>query len=353
MRTSVTGRLLLVTPGFPADEQDDTCLPAVQEYLWALRRQAPGLRVSVLALHYPHGARRYAWHGCDVLALGSGQRRWPWRWLDLRRAVHAAQALSVEQPVTILHALWLTDAAWVTAHVAQRLRRPWVASLMGQDARTDNRWLHLLRLGRARVTAPCARAASEYARATGRHAQIVPWGLAPTTGTAPPWAERTLDVLGVGALIALKDFARFVDLAAELNRAGRLGQARLIGTGPARAALEARAAAAGLGTRFACVGVQPRPQVLATMAQARVLVHPARYEGFGLVLAEALAHGMAVVARPVGIAEPSERMRVCAQDEDFLPATLDLLAAGGDGQPRLLFPIERTVAGFLDLYGLA
>jgi glycosyltransferase involved in cell wall biosynthesis len=351
MVTQAKGHVLLVTPGFPADEQDDTCVPAVQEYLAALRCQAPELRVSVLALHYPpRTRRRYLWQGCDVLALGSGQRRWPWRYFDLRRAIASAQVLGRVQPFTVLHALWLSDAAWVAARLARRLGLPWVASAMGQDARASNRWLRLLPLSSARVTAPCARAAAEYAQVTGRRAQVVPWGLAPVTGDGRPWSQRRLDLLGVGALIALKDFTRFVDLAAELHRAGRLGQARLIGTGPERAALEARAAAAGLGGHFECLGALPRPRVLETMADARVLVHPARYEGFGLVLAEALAQGMAVVARPVGVAEPSERVRVCARDEDFLPATLALLAAGGDGTPWQPFPIERAVADFLRLY---
>lgn len=348
--TPDTGHVLLVTPGFPADEQDDTCVPAVQEYLRALRQRAPALRVSVLALHYPRIARCYDWHGCRVLALGSGQRRWPWRLLDLRRAVRAADRLAEDRPFSVVHALWLTDAAWVAARLARHLRRPWIASVLGQDARADNRWLRVLPLARARVTAPCARAATEYARATGRTALVVPWGLGPPTERTPPWSQRTFDLLGAGALIALKDFARFVDLAAELHAHGRLGQARLIGAGPERAALEARAAAAGLGARFECLGALPRAQVLAAMADARVLVHPARYEGFGLVLAEALAHGMAVVARPVGVAEPSARVRVCTRDEDFLPATLALLAADGDGQPVLPFPLDRTVDGFLELY---
>lgn len=68
------------------------------------------------------------------------------------------------------------------------------------------------------------------------------------------------------------------------------------------AGIRARAAAAGLQDRVTVLG--PLPDLTGAYAAADVLVHPTIYDTFGLVVAEAMAHGVVpVVTRRAGIAE--------------------------------------------------
>ncbi|OGL01419.1 MAG: hypothetical protein A3E31_16510 [Candidatus Rokubacteria bacterium RIFCSPHIGHO2_12_FULL_73_22] len=83
-------------------------------------------------------------------------------------------------------------------------------------------------------------------------------------------------------------------LAAEVPSARVL----LVGDGPERAALEARARALGVAARLHVTGATP--EVAAHLAAADVLAAPSRNEGMGRALVEAMALGLPVVATAVG-----------------------------------------------------
>ena len=70
------------------------------------------------------------------------------------------------------------------------------------------------------------------------------------------------------------------------------------GDGPLRMRLEEEIRAAGLPIRI--TGQLEHSEMLATMAAARLVVIPSRYEGFGLTALEALALGRPVVASTAG-----------------------------------------------------
>jgi glycosyltransferase involved in cell wall biosynthesis len=74
------------------------------------------------------------------------------------------------------------------------------------------------------------------------------------------------------------------------------------GAGAERALWERRCADAGLGTRVRFLGF--RADIAAVIAAADVLVHPARYEAYGLGVHEAICRGLpAIVTASAGIAE--------------------------------------------------
>jgi glycosyltransferase involved in cell wall biosynthesis len=71
----------------------------------------------------------------------------------------------------------------------------------------------------------------------------------------------------------------------------------VLGEGPERAALEARARDLGISARVYLPGRVP--DVAAWLDRATLLVHPARWEGFGLGVLEAMVAGLPVVASDV------------------------------------------------------
>jgi glycosyltransferase involved in cell wall biosynthesis len=72
----------------------------------------------------------------------------------------------------------------------------------------------------------------------------------------------------------------------------------LVGDGPERAALEAQAAALGVGERLRVTGATD--DVAHCLAACDVLAAPSRNEGMGRVLVEAMALGLPVVGTRVG-----------------------------------------------------
>jgi glycosyltransferase involved in cell wall biosynthesis len=120
-------------------------------------------------------------------------------------------------------------------------------------------------------------------------------GLDADPGARDP-SDDAGDALYVGRLSPEKGVDLLIDAAAQLPEM----QFRVVGDGPERGALAARA-----GTNVAFTGRLDRSGVLAALARARVLVAPSRgQEPFGLGVIEAAAVGVpAIVTRVGGLPE--------------------------------------------------
>ena len=130
---------------------------------------------------------------------------------------------------------------------------------------------------------------------------------------------------------------------------GRHPEAQLRLVGPVtqpdyRAEIEARAAALGVSDRLTIVGaLKPgSPELVAEYAKADAFVLPSRHEPFGIVVLEAWAAGVPVVASAVG-----GLGRLCAAHPDaaltFPPGDLDAL----DAKLALLLSKERPAAAMV------
>jgi len=105
-------------------------------------------------------------------------------------------------------------------------------------------------------------------------------------------------VAGVGRLVPIKGFDLLVAALPDVLARVPSTQVVLVGDGAERAALQARAAALGVGDRLRITGAVT--DVTVYLAAADVLVAPSRNEGMGRVLVEALALGVPVVGTAVG-----------------------------------------------------
>ena len=105
-------------------------------------------------------------------------------------------------------------------------------------------------------------------------------------------------IAGVGRLVPIKGFDLLVDALPAIAAQVPSARALLIGDGEERAALEARAAALGVGARLSITGAVT--DVEGVLAAADVLAAPSRNEGMGRVLVEAMAIGLPVVGTMVG-----------------------------------------------------
>ena len=84
--------------------------------------------------------------------------------------------------------------------------------------------------------------------------------------------------------------------AHDAQRAGDVTMLDVVGDGPDREALVARAASLGLAERVRWYGALPQPALVPLYQGARVLAIPSREEGLGLVAVEAQLCGTPVVA---------------------------------------------------------
>lgn len=117
-------------------------------------------------------------------------------------------------------------------------------------------------------------------------------------------AGRRLRVLSVGRLSPEKGQAGLVEAFARVFRKGVDAELRVIGEGPERPRLEAAAAREGVADRCSFPGSRSEEEVAAELAEADVFALSSTLEGLPVVLMEAMASGLPVVApRLSGIPE--------------------------------------------------
>jgi alpha-1,3-rhamnosyl/mannosyltransferase len=134
------------------------------------------------------------------------------------------------------------------------------------------------------------------------------------------------------------------------------------GGGPADAAVAAEIARSGLGGRVRRLGRVPAADLAALTGEATALVFPSRYEGFGLPVVEAMAHGCPVVAaattalpevvgRGGQLLDPDDEAAWAAAMTELLTDPAARAAWSTAARERAgHFSWSTTAAGVLDLY---
>lgn len=344
--------ICILTPGFPAHAQDDTCMPYLQDYLRNLQEIHPETRISVISFQYPFSRRRYTWQGMDVYPLGgrNSRLRKPLTW---RRAMRTFQALHRAHPVTVLHSFWLQEATRLGQRMSRESGVPLVATIMGQDAFPKNRHLRRLDFTRMQVTALSERSADAFRQSTGHPVDaILPFALHTPLAwqDTHPDPERPIDIIGVGSLIRLKKYDRFLRVLRLLVDHRPQLRAVLIGDGPERRRLQAMARALDIADNLEFLGNLPRADVLAHMARAKVLLHPSLSEGHGYVFDEALSRGLHIVSNAAGLASPLDKWALHPDAIRQADAVAHFLDQPVDFQPRILRTAESSVHGFGEVY---
>jgi glycosyltransferase involved in cell wall biosynthesis len=115
---------------------------------------------------------------------------------------------------------------------------------------------------------------------------------------------RSLEILTVGRVVPVKGQSLLVEAVAELRRRGIDARLTIVGDGPQLADLRALAARLGVGDHVDFAGPVGQHEIAAHYARADVFALPSFAEGLPVVLMEAMASGLPVVAsRITGVPE--------------------------------------------------
>lgn len=292
--------ILIITPGFARNEQDD-CIPAFQDFIDEWSSFPRQFHLTIVATQYPEKGR-YMYNGIDVFAIGGKNKRGLSKIRTWSKALSIVRKVHKAKPIDLIHSLWLREAALLGDKFSGFYRIPHMCTLMGQDARADNTYWR-------QVSPDMLVTLSEYQKGflEGRENVQIPWSPRRVVQNSE---EKGYDIVGVGSLIQVKNWRRFIDIASCVNGKPRVA---IIGGGVLESELKAYADDKNVSIEF--TGEIERNRVLGIMRNSKVLLHTADYESYCMAMVEASMQGCHVFSTSVGIAPELDEIRTF-QNED-------------------------------------
>lgn len=342
--------VLLLTPGFPKDEDDFLCTPPVQDYLLKYKEVFPKTKFSVIAFQYPYEQANYTWNGVNVYSLGGNNSRIK-KLSVWKEAIKRAKQIHKDFSVTSIHSLWFGECTLVGYYLSHKLKCNHICTLMGQDVQSSNYYLKILDTEKIKIISLSQNQSNEFYKITKRNVDDeIFWGIQDQDYNIN--TERNIDLLAVGSLIQLKNYSLLIKTVSEIVKEFPKLVCKLVGDGPDYLKFKTMALQYGVDNNIEFTGLLSRKEIFMLMKQSKIFVHPSKFEGSGFVFAEALANGMNIVSFNVGYAKQSEKWLIAKDDNEFISHTKKLLSTKLSYEPLNIFPISETVYKYHQLYNL-
>jgi GalNAc-alpha-(1->4)-GalNAc-alpha-(1->3)-diNAcBac-PP-undecaprenol alpha-1,4-N-acetyl-D-galactosaminyltransferase len=259
-----------------------------------------GFRIAIATLEDAGGPPFYPLSGeVEVVPLGAGQREQPASPRGTLRRIREVRRLYDERLPSAVVAFM--HSSYVPAAIGLAGRRvPLVASEHNVYANYSDsiaeRWLLRACARRAQaVTVLSEDVRATFPKGVRERMVVVPnpvW-VPPTEGGGLARLRKEEVILAVGSLTAQKDHLTLVRAFYGVTQEFPDWRLRIVGEGPLRHQLETEIDHLGLAGLVELPG--QTDNVSDEYRRAALLVTPSRYEGFGLVTAEALAHGVPAI----------------------------------------------------------
>jgi glycosyltransferase involved in cell wall biosynthesis len=293
--------LVILTPGFPSNEGDSTCLPTQQNLVRAFNAIDPALEIIILSIQYPYVRSEYKWFGNTVKTYNGKNLNLLRRitlWLVIYQEI---KRICKDKNVMAILSFWCGEAAFIGHWFAKFNSISHFCWICGQDARKQNLFVKLMRLRPAELVAISKFIQEEFKR---NHcimpAHIVENGIVEDHNQEQK--DRSIDIIGVGSLTSLKQYNVLVDVVHQLSGERKL-QAMICGSGPGAVPLQQKIDSCGLKDNILLTGEISNAAVKDLLLQSKILLHPSSYEGYSTACLEALQSGCFVISftNPGGI----------------------------------------------------
>jgi glycosyltransferase involved in cell wall biosynthesis len=343
-----TDTLIIISPGFPSDETDSTCLPAVQRIVRTLNQVFPKLKITIVSLQYPFRRDYYQWHKNEVHSF-NGQTALLFRPLVWARVSLKLSEIVARRNVIGIVSLWCQETALIGKHFGKLKNIRHFIWLQGQDACAGNRYVRHINPSPRELIAMSEFLAEEFEKNYGiRAANIIQNGLNPDLVDNVS-TKKTIDILGVGSLISLKRFDLFIKTVRAVYQEKNDLKAVLIGGGPEEQKLRTLISDTGLQSVVTMTGTLDHPLVLEYMRRSKILLHSSSYEGYSTVSVEALYYGCHVISQTYAEKREIKHWHV-VNDQALTSECLQVLDGQTDHSPILANDLREEVKKLMNLF---
>ncbi|MDZ4665558.1 MAG: glycosyltransferase family 4 protein [Bacteroidota bacterium] len=290
--------LIILSPGFAANEADTACIPALQQFVIQLKQLRPELLIKVFALHYPFKEGKYMWNGVECYSFGGKNKRGIHAWYLRKKARKHLNELCKRGDVQGILSIWMSDCALIGQELMKEFKTPHFCWMHGQDARMGNKHVKNIHPKPQQIIAISDLLQKEFENNYGIRAEhVIENGITENLFPKFNTEHRPIDVIGVGSLTPLKNYSHFIDVIAELKKEFPSINAMIIGEGLEKEMLQQKIDKRKLASNLKLMGSMPHQEVLKYLSKSKILLHTSTYEGSSGVIMEVLYSGCFVVTR--------------------------------------------------------
>lgn len=344
--------LLILTPGFPSDEGDVTCIPQMQLFMFALKKSYPDLMISVIAFHYPIEQKRYSWNGIDVYSHGAKNAGRLKTIKTLIKVFRTYRGINKQLKVSIINSFWLGECT-LSGYLLSRIYKVnFFADLLGQDSMKENRYLKLFKHLNFKILGCSSNNASILKKFSGLNCfKILPFGIDDNSlAEYNPNTERDIDIIGVGSLIPVKNYSLFIEIIYEVSKTFPEVKVKLIGDGIEMENLKVSSEKLRISGNIEFTGaIRDRNNLLSFFNNAKILLHTSTHEGQCYAFMEAYTFGLHIVSFDVGYIPETPKKHTCNSKEEMVAALKQLLSSKIDNTPGGIVSLNDTVKEFMQL----
>jgi glycosyltransferase involved in cell wall biosynthesis len=344
--------LIILSPGFPGDENETSCLPTQQLLIRALNRNFPELNIIILAFQYPFKNSNYQWYGNRVISFNGQSRPKLHRLLLWLKTWRKLQQLKKEHDLIGIFSFWHTECALMGKYFGKLYNLRHFNWILGQDVKKENRYVGLIRPERDSLVALSDFIVREFHKNHGlKPKHLIPAAVEPLLFDSSPM-ERDIDILASGSLIPLKQYDIFIEVVAGLSRQMPFLKAIHCGTGPEAEKLKQRARELHLEKTLSFLGERPHPEVLKLMQSSKVFLHTSSYEGFGAVCLEALYAGAHVISFCQPMDKEIKNWHIVSTKEEMIRKALEILTDADTKYESVCFnTFDESAKAVMQLFG--
>jgi len=343
--------LVILSPGFPQNEADTSCLPAQQSFVKSLKNNFPSLKIIVLSFQYHLPGTIYTWYDIEVIPVGGRDKTklqsvwaWSFAWKKLKQ-------LNRNNDIIGLFSFWCTECALLGKYFAGRNGLRHFIWILGKDAQKNNQYVRWLRPEAQDLVAISDFLAKEFHRNhLVKPQHIIPNGIDTAQYAAVP-EERDIEILGAGSLIDLKQYEVFIEVVSELRKKLPLINTMICGEGPEKNNLQSLISKLQLEKNILLEGKKDRPELLWLMQRSRIFLNTSLHEGCSSLCLEALYAGASVISFFKPMAAWIKHWHIVNNKEEMVERILEILNDPDiDYRPVLPYSVSDSARAVMKLF---
>lgn len=289
-------KILFISPMFPENEDKNVVLPFITQFTQEFSN-SPDVHVDVLTLMFPK-SENYFFENIRVYPVGSGFKK-SFRIIPyFIKAIFIGIQLCRKNKYEGILCFWYAQSALIGKALSKIFKIKQIVWMLGQDVKKENKYLKIIKINPENIIMASAQQRAIFYENHKIYVDKIA-NVSIDTKRFPELntRKRNIDVLGVGNLGLLKNYALFVAIIAELKLQFPTIKAVICGGDSGeKENLIKQAEISGIAENIFFTNAVPHKKVLEYMNDATVFLHTSKFEGNPGVVQEALYSGCQVIS---------------------------------------------------------